>query len=378
MDNQQLHAVLLPNGTVELEWGEVGSAGRKSSSLLEREIETRFEQDASGWLFFLGFTDGGGSLSSSLSFWRAFASLFARGITRTPGLELLRDKAEVDFPRDSCADLLGQAPLMAGSEYLNLVLLENLWKRMNQAFRTGIQSYKGSVEEFLHELSPHAHLVGRVFFHLVENKKGKEPFAFLATYSTQLGKGGREKHVPLKFALQEYRDDREKLLELLATVQAASVRSELVAQLMDTGELFHPLGWSSGEAFTFLKEVPVYEECGILCRIPDWWKGARGGVRLNISVGDTQPSLVGAGALLGFNVAIALGDESFSLEEGKALLEQAEGLVFIKNKWVAVDPDKLGRTIAALEKAQGIARGYHTVEIERAVTTVYHISGILR
>lgn len=41
---------------------------------------------------------------------------------------------------------------------------------------------------------------------------------------------------------------------------------------MESGELFHPIGFTKEEAFTFLNEVPVYEECGILCRIPNWWR----------------------------------------------------------------------------------------------------------
>ena len=41
------------------------------------------------------------------------------------------------------------------------------------------------------------------------------PFAFLATYATE-GKNGQISHVPLQYALTEYKNDREKLVELLA------------------------------------------------------------------------------------------------------------------------------------------------------------------
>ena len=44
----------------------------------------------------------------------------------------------------------------------------------------------------------------------------------LITYSTRLNKQGVSKHVPLKYALQEFAGNRAKLLELLATVHEAA------------------------------------------------------------------------------------------------------------------------------------------------------------
>ena len=73
------------------------------------------------------------------------------------------------------------------------------------------------VEEFIKAYSPNVHLVGRVYFHLVENKSEDFPFAFMATYSIRLNRRGMSKHLPLKHALQEYENDNEKLLELSIT-----------------------------------------------------------------------------------------------------------------------------------------------------------------
>ncbi|MDY6856020.1 MAG: SNF2 helicase-associated domain-containing protein [Thermodesulfobacteriota bacterium] len=65
--------------------------------------------------------------------------------------------------------------------------------------------------------------------------------------------------------------------------------------------MFHPLAWTLKEAFSFLKEIPVYEESGILCRIPNLWKGSSSGMRLNIDIGDNAPSFVGKEAILQFD-----------------------------------------------------------------------------
>ena len=71
------------------------------------------------------------------------------------------------------------------------------------------------MEAFIHAYRPTLQLAGRIFFHLVENTKGAAPFAFLVTYATRLGGDGTSRHLPLKYALQEYGNDRDKLLELL-------------------------------------------------------------------------------------------------------------------------------------------------------------------
>ena len=183
----------------------------------------------------------------------------------------------------------------------------------------------------------------------------ERPFAFLATYAARIGQEGKTKHLPLKHALTEYANDNEKLLELLSTVYTASEKSPFMLQLIQSGELFHPLSWSSGEAFSFLKEVPLYEESGILCRIPDWWKGRAHGARLSIQFGEKRPAHVGMDAILSFDAKLMIGELIITASEARALLEEAEGLAFIKNKWVAVDPEKLRQTLAAYEKAKQIS-----------------------
>ena len=74
--------------------------------------------------------------------------------------------------------------------------------------------------------------MGRVFFHLVENKDEDHPFAFLVTYSTRLNQQGKSKHLPLKYALKEHESDRDKLLELLATVHLAAGKEKTASLII--------------------------------------------------------------------------------------------------------------------------------------------------
>ena len=355
--NRELIVVVMPNGSLQLEWTEAEESINKSSRLLQEEIYKRFTSDPDSWLLFLGFCDKQVSLSPSLDYWRGFTGLFAHKLTQTPDLEIIRDRISISIEKDELRQTLDSAPLMTGSEYLNKELLEAIWSGLNRIFSHEIGRYDGTVADFIKTYSPNVHLVGRVFFHLVEKKDDHYPFAFLATYSTRLNRHGKSKHLPLRYALEKHGRDSKTLLELLTTVYLSAKQSPLIAELLETGELFHPLAWSAGEALSFLKEIPVYEKSGILCRIPNWWKSNTSSIRLNISVGDCQPSFVGMDAILSFNPQLFLGDTRISENEAKQLLRESEGLAYIKNKWVAVDPVKLKQTLDAYEKAKEMMDG---------------------
>ncbi|TKB27002.1 DEAD/DEAH box helicase [Desulfopila sp. IMCC35006] len=348
----ELVAILMPDCSIQLEWSLPPADGpQHSGQVMQDDVFVRFTQDPDGWFFFLGFCAENIPLSPSLAFWRTFSALFIRKLKLTPNLEELRAKVVIPFTDEERGRLLESAPLMTGGEYLTAETLAILWAGLHVTFCRKMDAYAGTVADFLREYSPDVHLAGRIYFHLVENKDHESPFAFLATYSTRLNEAGESRHLPLKYALEEYKDDNEKLLRLLVTVDEAARRSALVANLRDNGELFYPLAWSSREAYVFLQEIPIYEEAGILCRIPNWWKKKTGAVTMQVSIGEKPPSTVGMDALLDFSPRLMIGDTEISEDEVRRLLRESEGLAFLKNKWVAVDPEKLRQTLEAFEKA---------------------------
>jgi non-specific serine/threonine protein kinase len=351
----ELNAVVMPDRTIQLEWTPTVSKTPKYNTKLQNEIHEQYSTDRDSWLFYLGFCDKKIKLSPSLSFWRKFSGLFIHKLKLTPDIEKLRGKIAIPLVDEELTQLWDQIPMMPGSEYLQEEVFLDLWTTLHKTFSRKISAYNGSVEEFIKEYSPEIHLVGRIYFHLVENKNPEAPFAFLATYSTRLNDEGESQHLPLKYALEEFEGNNEKLLELLVTVNNAAEQSELVAELLETGELFSPLAWSTKEAFTFLREIPLYEESGILCRIPNWWKGKAAKVGLHLNIGEKTPSMVGFDALLDFSPRLMIGDTEISAEEARHLLNESAGLAFLKNKWVAVDPDKLKETLAAYEKARELS-----------------------
>ncbi len=354
--NQELLSVILPHGAIWLEWAETPERVGKDQELLQQEIFRRYTDNPDGAFLFLGFCNKSVPLSSSLNYWRNICGTFTHKLIHTPDLELLRHKIAIDISEDELEHALAAIPLMTGAEYVTRTVVEDLWQRLQDEFRDEVRQAKGSIEEFIRQYSPDVHLVGRIFFHLVENRKDDHPFAFLATYTTGLNRQGKSQHLPLKHALQEHGRDSRKMLDLLVSVHRAAQDSALVSELIESGELFHPLAWTAREAYTFLREIPIYEQAGILCRIPDWWKRGAASVQVNISLGDRQTSLVGMDALLSFNINLHVGGERVSYDEARRLLDSTEGLALIKNRWVAVDHDKLRQTLDAYDKARTIEK----------------------
>lgn len=307
------------------------------------------------WLIVLGSSDPSISLAPSLDFFRTLGAKFLEKLRKVPNIETIREKTKVECPRKELQALVRQAPPMVGSEYLNLDLLIDLWRAINQTFAEAINAHRGTVGEYLGLLSPHIHLTGRVYFHLVESKDPDYPFQFLATYTLDATSSG--KHRPLEWALEEHKDEPKKMLELLTTVHRAAAESPLLKEMIKTGELFHHIAWTTVEAFEFLKQVTHFEHCGILCRIPDWWKQKSAAPSLKISLGTREPSLVGMNAIINVNATLFIGNEPVSADEVRELLAQSQGLALIKNRWIEVDPAKLEGLLSAYTAAMEMADG---------------------
>ena len=351
MSQQDLCAIIRPDGLL-LEWADTTIRYPEASRQFQQELYRRYHAEPDSWLLTLAFSDPALRLSPSLAFWRDLAASFAARLALLPDLEELREDAEVNLTDDDIRSWLASAPLATGSEYLSADLITTIWAALHQAFRRLIATYNGTVAAFIHAYRPNLQLAGRVFFHLVENSKGGAPFAFLATYSTRMGGDGSSRHLPLRYALQEYGSDRDKLLELLSTVYLAAKESELLPHLLESGEIFHPLGWGPAEAYTFLREVPLYEKSGVLCRIPNWWTAQSAGAKVSVNIGTAAPAYVGMDAILKCAPSLTINGVPISAEEAEQLLRQSEGLALIKNKWVAVDHDKLRQTLEAYERTR--------------------------
>ncbi len=295
----------------------------------------------------------------SLKFWADFAASFIEEVRLDPSVEALREKGQVFLKKESIQKLLNDSPYMRGSEYLNEDYLQLQWNRLHEHFFNEIKSFKGSVEEYLITLNPGVHLAGRVYFHLVENKDATEyPFAFMATYLADVKERENPTHRPLHYALEEYKNDQNKMFLLLATIKRTAKASEFIKNLLDSGAIFNPLGWTAAEAQQFLEETPIYNQAGVLCRIPNWWRSQSKGFQVSFKIGDKRPSLFGQKSLINFSMNLSLGGESLTEKEINQLLGQSSGLAFLKGKWVKVDQNNLSNALEKWKEAKKLMSDY--------------------
>ncbi|MCF6364376.1 MAG: DEAD/DEAH box helicase [Gammaproteobacteria bacterium] len=310
-------------------------------------IEQAFSRSVSEGLFSLAAIKSSTGLSPSLQYWRSFACQYLSERCLLSPAEPHQPEPVEPFTEDETAPLLLGAPPMRGAEYLSAAVLQDLRDLLDNWVCEQIQAF-GGLDAFLGKNAPRWHQVGRVCFHLAENKNDPDyPFAFMATYAPELSAQGRIRHQPLSRALQEYAGAKNKkaLIRLLSPVQLAAESSPVIKELVDTGDLYHPLAWTPTEAYTFLKDAALYEQCGVVVRLPNWWKKRRR-PQVGITIGEDKKKNFNADSLLDFKLHIALGDEKLSKAELKKLLATENGLTFIKGQWVEVDQEKLSEALA--------------------------------
>src|SRR6185295_15807204 len=215
--------------------------------------------------------------------------------------------------------LLSAPPLMKGAEYLTAGVLENLWAGIDTAFRLELSESKTSLEDYLKQKNSAWNLVGRVHFNLAENRKDEEaPFAFLATYTSRLSSQAKAQHLPLGTALTEYAGaaNKPRLLSLLLPVQRAAEHCAWLKAMVDSGEIFHPIRWTSDEAFQLLKDLPLLESAGVIVRVPSAWRSTRPPrPQVMAKVGGKPPSGIGTEALLDFRMEVTLEGETLTESE---------------------------------------------------------------
>ncbi|MFA6567155.1 MAG: DEAD/DEAH box helicase [Victivallales bacterium] len=293
-------------------------------------------------------------LHPSFAFWRRLSGEYLTRLSHIQDLETT-DEVGISPPSPAeLAEMILEAPPMTGSEYINQDVIIAIWNEFDLSARQKIKAFPGGVKEWLKSLNPEYRLLGKVTFHLAENKKNPAmPFAFIVTYSHRLSEKGEARHLPLSNALHEYSGggNHKALLSLLMPVQRASEKSPFIKELLESKKIFRPLAWSPGDAYKFLKDVHLFESSGVITRIPDWWRSANPPrPKVKVSIDLKNKNTLGFDALLTCSCGMTLGDEELTQEEIEKLRTCAKGLVFLKGKWVEADPDKLKEVLEQWRK----------------------------
>ena len=326
-------------------------------------LQTAFDASAAEGLLLLATDALTLSVPPSPTYWRDFARGYLQRLCRAGGV----DGGPVPLlpsERDELSEFVQEAPPMRGGEFLTSDLLERLWQEFGALVTR--ESAATGLSGWLKSKNPLWHTVGRVTFHLAENKRDpNRPFAFLATYTHRLSDQGKPQHLPLARALQEYAGAKNKaaLTSLLAPVQRAAEKSDLAHELVETRRLFQPMAWTPHDAHRFLRDIPLFEESGLLVRVPDWWKGGRPArPQVNVRIGEKPSSLLGLEGLMDFSVEVALEGERLTAAECRQLLAAKEGLVLLKGKWVEIDRDRLNQVLSHWQRIEKGDRGVSFLE----------------
>jgi hypothetical protein len=316
-----------------------------------KRLEEAFDEGTARGLLVLATRELQTVLPPEFDYPRGFARLYFTRLCQTPPGEAGAAWPAVEPPGEGeLSTWFLRAPPLRGLEYLSTNVLASWWRDLDALSRAEAGRFPGGASSWLAERNPQWRFVGRVTFHLAENKRSPaSPFAFLATYTSQLSAQGRPQHQPLGRALQEYAGakNRQALLKLLMPIQAAVERSELVAELVESGDVYHPQAWPAQLAHRFLRDIPVLEEAGLIVRVPDWWKAQRPPrPTVNVHVDAPGGTRLDTASLLEFSVHVALDGERLTEKELRALLDADGGLVRIKGVWAEVDREKLTEALA--------------------------------
>ena len=350
-----LELALSPAGRLSVERVRSDESASAHDARWGERLEKAFAGSNAEGLLLLEGAVMANALSPSLAYWRDFARSYLQRLCQAGGGEESAAAPLLEADAAEMAGLILQAPPMHGGEFVTVDLLERIWRELGE--RVVRETSGSGVSAWLKTHHLHWHSVGRVTFHLAENKRDEQrPFAFLATYTHRVSAQGKPQHLPLARALQEYAGARNQaaLNGLLAPVQRAVERSDLARELLETRRIFQPLAWTPEEAHRFLKEAPVLEESGLLVRLPDWWKrGQPTRPQVQVKIGQ-QPGAANLGldSLLDFSVEMSLDGETLTKAEWKGIMQAKAGLALLRGKWVEVDPARLQQVLDHWRKVE--------------------------
>jgi len=349
-----LELSISPEGNLLLRKDTEVLGGSSDSSV--RAVLAAFQKGQAPGLFALAAAKGSFEQSASAGFFRTFSTVYLSGLCKIQSLENQQNGYLLEAPHSELERLILAAPPMSGAEYLNLDCLLKLWQDLDSWVQKDVAAQETNLADWLKAKAPLWHQVGRVCFHLAENKRDPDyPFAFMATYAPGLSSGGKVQYQPLSQALKEYAGEGNKdaLISLLTPVQLAAEKSALVRQMVESKEIYHALRRTPEEAYALLKEVPLLEESGVLVRMPDWWQH-RQKPRVTVTIGEKRKNTLGLDAMLDFQIALSLGEDKLTEGELKQILASSgDGLFFLKGQWVEINRDKLAE---ALKKWKEIER----------------------
>ncbi len=300
----------------------------------QKDLYETYKQNPNLFFYNLAFLDDfKGSLS--LGFLQYVSKQFLKRIVDSKELNfgIISNK---QISNSEIQAIIANVPMIIGHEFVDESWIIQQQIKFDDLVKYEIETSKKTPINFLTSKKEDLVIPSRIYFHLVANENNDDrryPFAFLATYTVKYG--NKISHVPLKNALLEFKNNKKDLSLLISSISKSENQSEFVSKYLHSGEIFLPMKISEQDAYIFLKEVHIFENCGIVCRIPKWYTESESKICIDFDeIQIWNLRFLSQAALNYFSPKLIYKGVEISVDEAKLLLEQKEGLEFIKGKWI--------------------------------------------
>jgi len=163
---------LSPSGQVVF-LPEVGDGPALPEEVAARIAEA-FHEGAAAGLLHLAAAELATPLPPAFAFWRDFSRRCLTQLCRIAGVESeAPDTAAPPPSREELLRIVETSPPLRGLEYLSPEILKNLWTALEGRTREEANRAGGNVQDYLKKRNPLWNMVGRVAFHLAENRKNE-------------------------------------------------------------------------------------------------------------------------------------------------------------------------------------------------------------
>ena len=249
---------------------------------------------------------------------------------------------------------------MTGLEYLGKDILHDLWDGLDKTLHEEMRGFPGGPQAYLRTRNPIWNLVGRVWFHLAENRRDPEnPFAFLATYTSRVSKQARPQYLPLGKALQEYAGgSKQEGAALPAQPGATGGRDERPRPGPGRlGRDLPPAGLDAPRGLPVPQGRPgIRGERRSWCGCPTGGRETAPAPRRRDDRRHRKSEKFGLEALLDFYGRPGPEGEPLTEAEWRFDGRRDPGLVLLRGQWVEVDREKLTEVLDHWKKLEAAHR----------------------
>ena len=142
----------------------------KSRRRQRRCWKAAFAKSSAAGLVLLASHDLDHEMPAELIFWRGLARRFFQAVCHEGEGAFEKWSSIAPPSEEELSQLVTEAPPMRGLEYLNAKVLAALWTDLRDLVVEQAGKHSGGPAVFLAAINPLWHLLGRVTFHLAENK----------------------------------------------------------------------------------------------------------------------------------------------------------------------------------------------------------------